>query len=243
MREWNRAEIKRDGKAALRRDYWAMTVLSMLAAVLAMLPEINFTSSVPDEVVQQLQNTPLGSIADLASQMGGEVTLTYGRPLSLGLSLLGIFVFAVLNAGISHYFAQAHTDGRSEGVNAIGVCFREGYINSVLILFLRNLFILLWSLLLIIPGIVKAYQYRMVPYILADNPNLDYNEVFARSKEMTNGNKGKMFVMDLSFLGWMILGIFTLGLVIVFWVQPYYQSSYGRLYVELKGQGTWKETL
>jgi hypothetical protein len=91
----------------------------------------------------------------------------------------------------------------------------------------------LWTLLFIIPGIVKAYEYRMIPYILAENPHMSRKEVFAASKSMMMGNKWKAFVLDLSFLGWHILSVFTVGILELFYVAPYVYATNAALYEAL----------
>lgn len=112
----------------------------------------------------------------------------------------------------------------------------QNFGHTFVTMFLRDLYLFLWTLLLIVPGIVKAYSYRMVPYILAENPDMPANEIITRSREMMNGNKWQAFVLDLSFLGWILLGVITLGLGIVFWTGPYIQSTNAALYLKLKGQ-------
>ena len=97
-----------------------------------------------------------------------------------------------------------------------------------------NLWILLWTLLFIVPGIIKSYSYRLVPYILAENPDIDTNEALMRSEQLMRGNKWETFIYDLSFIGWYILGIFFL--VSVFWVQPYKRSCDAELYRLLAGK-------
>ena len=101
-------------------------------------------------------------------------------------------------------------------------------------IFLRDLYIFLWSLLLIIPGIVKAYEYMMVPYLLSEDPSMPTEEAFARSKAMMDGEKWNVFVLDLSFLGWNILGACTLGILTVFYVAPYQYLTHAALYGALK---------
>lgn len=96
-----------------------------------------------------------------------------------------------------------------------------------------KVYIFLWSLLLIIPGIIKAYAYRMVPYILADNPNIGVNEAITLSNEMTRGHKFDMFVLDLSFIGWYILGSIALGIGVLF-VMPYENATNAELYLVLR---------
>ena len=106
--------------------------------------------------------------------------------------------------------------------------------NIVSGIFLQNLFIFLWSLLLIIPGIVKSYQYRMIPYLLAEDPNLSFSEATRLSTEMMSGEKRDAFVLDLSFLGWQLLSCITCGILGVFYVNPYVQATNAELYVALK---------
>lgn len=92
---------------------------------------------------------------------------------------------------------------------------------------------LLWLLLLIVPGFVKAYEYSMIPYLLAENPNLSASQAFSLSKQMTIGQKMDLFVLDLSFLGWIILGLICCGIGILF-VLPYPEATRAEVYLNLK---------
>ena len=96
-----------------------------------------------------------------------------------------------------------------------------------------GLYICLWSLLLIIPGIVKYYAYAMTPYIMAEKPNLSINEAITKSREMMKGHKWQLFWLDVSFTGWMLLSILTLGIALVF-VWPYYSAARAEFYKEIK---------
>jgi len=96
------------------------------------------------------------------------------------------------------------------------------------------LFTYLWMLLLIVPGIIKAIAYSMTPYILADCPNVNATEALKISMRMTQGHKGEIFVMYLSFIGWFLLSGITFGLVGIFYSNPYFYISLGGLYEELK---------
>ena len=101
-------------------------------------------------------------------------------------------------------------------------------------MFVTGFFNFLWFLLFIIPGIMKAYEYYFVPYLLTENPNLTAGEAIAISREMTDDQKWNMFVLDLSFLGWRILGALFFGIGGIF-VTPYYEATYARLYNVLSG--------
>ena len=112
--------------------------------------------------------------------------------------------------------------------------FDSHYKNIVKTAFLTDLFIWLWSLLFIVPGIIKAYQYRLVPYIMSENPEMSFRDAQAESARLMNGNKWKTFVLDLSFIGWDILSIFTWGLLEIFFVAPYKASTHAALYESIK---------
>ena len=124
----------------------------------------------------------------------------------------------------------------SEPANVSNVAygFDHGYKNGVKIMLWRDFYHILWSLLFIIPGIVKAYEYKMIPYLLAENPEMTKQEAFAESKRMMDGQKWRAFVLDLSFIGWDFLSIFTFGLLSIFFVTPYKRSAQAALYDALK---------
>jgi uncharacterized membrane protein len=92
-----------------------------------------------------------------------------------------------------------------------------------------TLFIFLWSLLLIIPGIIAAYRYRMATYLLIDHPEMSPLECIRASKQMMAGHKGELFVLDLSFIGWYIVGSLCCG-VGTLWVAPYYEATRAQIY-------------
>lgn len=102
---------------------------------------------------------------------------------------------------------------------------------------LQTIFLTLWTLLFIIPGIVKIYSYSMTYYVLHDNPNLSASEAITESRRMMNGYKGKLFCLDLSFIGWFLLSALTLGLL-GFYVLPYYNAARARFYEALKNKPT-----
>lgn len=99
--------------------------------------------------------------------------------------------------------------------------------------FLVGLFTFLWSLLFIIPGIVKSYSYSMSMYILAENKGKPALECINESKEMTNGHKMDLFILGLSFFGWILLGCVTLGIAYI-WIIPYMETTYINAYNSLK---------
>ena len=143
-------------------------------------------------------------------------------------------------------------------VRRTGACFGNlldgfGMIGRIILLnILEGLFITLWSLLFIIPGIIAAYRYRMALYLLLDHPEMSVMQCIRESKQMMKGHKGELFVMDLSFIGWAILeSIPGLGYAVQVWTTPYISMSYVLYYEALRGAetvndagngGSWRET-
>lgn len=91
----------------------------------------------------------------------------------------------------------------------------------------------LWTLLLVIPGIIKSYSYRMTIYVLNDQPELSFNGAIEKSMDMMKGHKMKLFLLDLSFIGWALLSIITLGIGVL-WLYPYMLSASAAFYEDLK---------
>ena len=101
---------------------------------------------------------------------------------------------------------------------------------------LVGLYTLLWSLLLIIPGLIKSYSYAMTPYIMAEKPDMSVNDAITKSRQIMNGHKWQLFCLDLSFTGWMLLSMVTLGLGLIY-VWPYYNAARAAFYREIKKGG------
>ena len=145
---------------------------------------------------------------------------------------LDAFIFNPLELGCQRYFFK-NLDEDAKFSNVV-FAFDHSYKNIAKTMFLRDLYIVLWSLLFVIPGIIKSYEYRMIPYILADNPEMPTEEVFAESKRLMSGNKWKAFVLDFSFIGWQLLSVLTCGILSIFYVDPYQYSTNAALYEALK---------
>lgn len=111
--------------------------------------------------------------------------------------------------------------------------FTGDFAQNFLLGFLMSLFIALWSLLFVIPGIVKSYAYSMAFYIKADHPEYDWRQCLDESKRITAGHKMDLFVLDLSFIGWYLVGALCLG-VGTFWVMPYHETSKALYYEQLR---------
>lgn len=147
-------------------------------------------------------------------------------------TLLDIFVINPVRVGGYNFFNRQR-EGTSKFTNIFGGFARGHYKASIRNMFLKDLYEFLWSMLFVIPGIIKGYSYWMVPYITAANPELSANRVFEISKKTMNGEKWRTFVLQLSFIGWDLLTILTFGIGGYF-LAPYKETTYAELYAALR---------
>ena len=167
------------------------------------------------------------------------VSAVEGAGLVLGdfLSILSTIAFVViygpLQYGMSNIFLKLNRKEKTE-VGDLFVGFSDNMSQKISAGVSIYVYTFLWSLLLIIPGIVAAYSYSLTYYIIKDNPNINSNEAITRSKNIMNGHKWELFCLDLTFIGWMFLSILTLGIGL-FWLIPYMQATRARFYEELVG--------
>ena len=162
--------------------------------------------------------------------------------LAIGWS---IFMGNVMTVG-GHGWLLRYWRGETPSVGAVFDAFRI-YGKAVGTMFIKELYTFLWSLLFIIPGIVKSYAYSMVPYIIYENPNLTANQAIKMSEKMTDGYKVDLFVFYLSYFGWHLLSSITVGIVGVLYVNPYMGVAHAGVYEDLKwkaiqsGRLTWED--
>lgn len=243
--QWTRRELKKRAKVSLKSFYWKSVLVAFILSLITGGFSTTGSSSDSGESVSITGN-------DFIDGISGRFTGRAMAIIGLGLAiiavaallvlLLSIFVFNPLAVGCNKYFLDA-SEGNADLSN-MGYCFRNGYMNVVGAQFLTNLYIFLWSLLLIIPGIVKSYSYRMIPYILAEDPDMSFSEAKQLSMQMMDGEKWDTFVLDLSFILWALLAVITLNIAGIFWVEPYIQFTNAELYRTLrtKVRGSYVET-
>lgn len=143
-----------------------------------------------------------------------------------------LLLLPVLGFGLTILFLNLMQYGETPKLDNLFDGFKQ-YSHTLGTMLLMWVYIILWSLLLYIPGIIKAYSYAMTLYILRDEPQLGPDEVITRSMQMMRGHKMKLFLLDLSFIGWGILALLTLGIGNL-WLIPYMTASRAAFYLDLK---------
>lgn len=250
---WKRSIIKEEAKNSLKRfGYWMPFLVTLVVGIITgsfSTTGGGTTSTVTTEYTQEYHGelTPAGFAAfldEVFAEIGAALEGFFTNPLivlttafiiavafAIGLVVAfgwSAFVAGPVVVGKNRYFMEHRAfDSKFE---RIFWAFRSGrYMNVVKIMFWRDVKVFLWSLLFMIPGIIKSYEYCMVPYILAENPQLSSERAFELSRLMTKGEKWKIFVLDLSFIGWYLLGAICCCVGGVF-VNPYYEATHAELY-------------
>ena len=157
-------------------------------------------------------------------------------PAATSVAVVGFILMGPRLVGQAIYLIDMIETG-SEGkkIELVIEGFKRSFVNSFLAVLLTGIFTFLWSLLFIIPGIIKSLAYAMTPYIIAENPEIDAMKAIDMSQEMMKGHKMELFFLHLSFIGWYILGMITFG-VGMFFILPYVQTAVANFYVELRGK-------
>ncbi len=164
-----------------------------------------------------------GAVSGAASYIPVVGTILVALPMMYGYSFV---LLSVMRGG------EMNIGGLFDGFNDFG--------RIVGTKLLQVIYTFLWTLLLVIPGIIKNYSYAMTDFILKDQPELANNAAIEKSMAMMDGNKMKLFLLDLSFIGWAILCLFTFGIGFLF-LQPYVQSAHAAFYEDLKAQTVVEE--
>lgn len=236
---WTRALLKANAKTVLRRSYWKVFLLCLIASVL--MGELSLNYNFGSHGGHEYEN----AAGQVSSLIGGSLlTLILNTAFAmLGILAIllvlvaalcwGILFTPIIQVGQCRYMMENRA--QDPGLGTLFSGFTTNYWNLVGGMFYMNLRVFLYSLLLVIPGVIKSYQYTFVPYLLAENPDMDGARAAEISTVMTDGEKWNIFVLDLSFLGWNLLGHLLLGIGTLF-VNPYYQATRAELYAAMRAK-------
>lgn len=234
MNYWDRPTLKTRAKGVLKSSYWMSFLANILVGVMggivasiAMLPgTLIFGSAFAFEVWK--------GNGEITPQMTWPMILWYIFALAIAFAAAAFFA-NILEVGSARFYTSARKGKIS--IDELFYGFKNGYyMNNVKIMFKRMLFIFLWGLIPLAGPFIafaKGYSYFMIPYILAENPGISSDRAFEISKQTTNGEKWNMFVLDLSFIGWYLLGALACGVGQIF-VPPYHYATRAELYGALQ---------
>lgn len=228
---WSRAELKQNAKNVLRNNYWMAFLVSLVAGILTGSGGSSggAGSSAGNLVNQAAHNDPETAKAMIFVVL--VMILVFVLCMGIGLAFT-FFVSGPIQIGKSRYYLESRETTSSFGKLFYG--FSHNYLSGAAAMFVTNLFIGLWSLLFIIPGVIKGLAWSQVPYLLAENPGMSGKRARELSERMTDGHKGDIFVLQLSFIGWLLLGCLACGVGTLF-VTPYIEATSAELYAVLRG--------
>lgn len=234
------ADFRAIARSALRGRWFIAVMVTLVATILGGTgmdgPEIKFNIS---ESGASANLTLAGQTIFCTGGNPGIMTLLAGGILyvvlaALVIAAIWLFLGSVVGVGYSKFTLRL-ADGGDAGFDNLFQYFPY-WKNAVCTSLLTGLYIFLWSLLLIIPGIIASYSYAMTGYILAEHPEMTAGEVIAASKELMYGNRWRLFCLHISFIGWAILCALTFGIGNL-WLNPYRNVSEAAFYREISGTG------
>lgn len=216
------SEIRARARESLRGNWGQAVGAALLAGLLGgsiTAVSSGFNLNLDAETIQAMPEPMAAVFTTIVSLAGiwAVVQFILGGPVQLGYTVYLMKQYHHQETSIGDLFSQFFR-------------FGQGFAQK----FLCGLYTALWALLFVIPGIIKSYSYAMTPFILADRPELTANEAITRSRALMDGHKFELFVLELSFIGWELLSVLTLGIGLL-WLIPYMSAARAAFYREIAG--------
>lgn len=236
-----RAELKSRARESLKNYYWWAVLACFLVGLLGggSGSTVNLGNAVgtPGAIGSQFANIDDNGLYGLVAFLAMLAVIMVIFVIALVIHLLwGTFVGSPVRVGSCAFLMESRKQQNTAGISKLFWAFEGGrYKNIVAVMFMRWLYITLWSFLFVIPGIIKDYEYYLVPYILNDSPEIHYKDALQLSKDMMNGNKWRLFILNLSFIGWTILATMCCGIGSVF-LTPYIEATHLEFYEDVRNQ-------
>ena len=205
---------------------WALSI--GVAAIASILGGLIIGNSFIPQFSFRIEGQDISNIRDLLNLISARSISAFGLGSLLGLAQF--LIGGVIELGFAGYLLKQHNrnDLQLQDLFSQFHRFGQGFAQK----FLRNLYVALWSLLFVIPGIVKGYAYAMTPFIMAENPDMSASEAISASVELMDGHKGELFTLDLTFIGWSLLAALTCNIGHLA-LNPYINAAYAAFYKDL----------
>ena len=236
---WDRSTLKDRAKLLLKNTYWMTFLASLIVSILAGSSGSSASSGMASGLASGFSSligtlSSSGSFGDIFGGImliGATFFIVMLIAVAFGLAV-SVFFSNIIRIGFNRFLMSARY-GRTD-IGLVFSSFKQGqYMNAVKVMFKKELNVFLWSLLFLIPGIIKSYEYWMVSYIVAENPYISKERALEISSRTTDGEKWNIFVLNLSFIGWNLLGMLACGIGTLF-VTPYYEATMAELYGALR---------
>ena len=223
-------ELRAKAWNSLKGKYWLAFFVLLVMGALGSIGNgfVNLAQSISD-IINMVDPSEMDSTMELGAIVVGAAASAFG---TVGF-LINTFVQNAATVGQANYFIK-NTDSKPSFADAFSG-FKVRYLRNIGTMLLVGIKVVLWSMLLVIPGIIKTYEYAIIPYILADDPEISSKDAFKKARKMMIGNKWRLFKLNFSFIGWGALCFLTLG-VGTFFLMPYVNAAGAEFYAELKNK-------
>ena len=213
------SQIRLKARESLKGNYWPAVGIAFVAAIFGALMTTGGSFSI------NIEKRATELIGDLPTIMKTYLMIAAGG--TGALSLVNLILGGVIQIGYAQYLLKQ----QDREINSVKDLFSQfdRFGQGFLQLFLRNLYIFLWGLLFLIPGLIKSFAYAMTPFLMAEDPTLTANEAIKLSQEKMRGHKGELFWLGLTFFGWSLLAVLTGGVGYIF-LNPYVNAAYAAFY-------------
>ena len=213
------SQLRLKARESLKGNYWTAVGVAFVAAIFGALMTTGGSFSI------NIEKRATELIGDLPTILKTYLMIAAGG--AGALSLVNLILGGVIQIGYAQYLLKQ----QDREINSVKDLFSQfdRFGQGFLQLFLRNLYIFLWGLLFLIPGLVKSFAYAMTPFLMAEDPTLTANEAIKLSQEKMRGHKGELFWLGLTFFGWSLLAVLTGGVGYIF-LNPYVNAAYAAFY-------------
>ena len=221
-------ELRAKAWDSLKGKYWRAFLVLIITGLLGSIGTGLMTCS---QNMMDLVNMVDPSDMDSTMELGATVVSVAAAVIGIVGMLASLFVGNAATVGMCNYFIK-NTDSKPAIADAFSG-FKVRYGRNIGTLLLVGIKLVLWSLLFVIPAVIKSYEYAIIPYILADDAEISSKDAFKKARQMMKGNKWRLFKLNLSFFGWGVLCFVTFGVGTLF-LMPYVSAAAAEFYVELK---------
>lgn len=234
---WTRELLKTNAKSALKNYYWLALGVSALAFILDGTEEgnsIDYSGAI--EGFANMLPLMMNEDSDVvAASIAALMLVLFAVVIGLVLNFaIYAFVCGPILVGKCSFFSRAR-EGDARFGNLFSAFGSGRYMGTVKVMFFYHFYTAMWSLLFVIPGVIKGLEYYLIPYLLAENPNLSKERAFEISRRTMDGEKWNLFVLQLSFIGWYLLGLLACC-VGTYAVLPYEHATYAEFYACMRAK-------
>ncbi len=226
----NSKQLRLKARESLKGKYWKAFWVSIVTGIIYSLGVscISFGESV-SQILTMVKPEEMDFTMKLGAQVIAGIAIV---SLVIGL-ILDIFVGSPILIGSCNYYIKNTYSNPSFG--SAFAPFKVRYGRNIWTMLVMGIKLILWTLLFVVPGIIKIFEYSIIPYILADDEEISTKDAFKKARAMMKGNKWRLFKLEFSFIGWMLLCVLTLGIG-TFFLTPYIEAATAEFYAELKNK-------